>query len=256
MTLLGTGTSQGVPVIGCTCPVCNSPDPKDRRLRTAALLDWNGFRIAIDTGPDFRQQMLRTGTDRLDAVLMTHEHNDHIIGLDDIRPFNFMQWTDMPVYAHPRVQKELRQRFSYIFAKENRYPGTPRVRLHTITKDSAWELGGVPIQAIEVMHGKLPVLGFRFGDTAYLTDMRTIAEDEITKLQGVRKLVVSALHHDKHHSHMNLEEALGFVARIRPEEAYLIHISHHMGRYVDIQPRLPQGVQLAFDGLTIPVQDH
>lgn len=219
------------------------------------MVEWDGFTLAIDTGPDFRQQMLRTGVKKLDAVLMTHEHNDHIIGLDDVRPFNFMQWTDMQVYAHPRVQRELKQRFAYVFATENRYPGAPMVNLHTIDRDSVLEFNGLTVQAIEVMHGRLPVLGFRFGDVAYLTDMRKINDAEAAKLQGVRRLIVSALHHKPHHSHMNLEQALAFVERIAPEEAYLIHISHHMGRYANIQPRLPRGVQLGFDQLRIPISD-
>ncbi len=240
-------------MIGCTCPVCTSPDPKDQRLRTAALIKWDGVHLAIDTGPDFRQQMLRSGIEYLNGVLLTHEHNDHIIGLDDVRPFNFRQWTDMPVYAHPRVQDELKRRFAYIFATENRYPGAPMVELKHLDKDSVFDWGDLNVRAVEVMHGKLPVLGFRLNDVAYLTDMRTISDLQRDKLKGVRRLIVSALHHQEHHSHMNLQQALDFIAEIGPEEAFLIHISHRMGCYRNVQPDLPTGVQLAFDGLEIPL---
>lgn len=197
--------------------------------------------------------MLRAGIEHLNGVLLTHEHNDHIIGLDDVRPFNFRQWSDMPVYAHPRVQTELKKRFAYIFATEDRYPGAPRVELKHLDKDSVFEWGDLHVRAIEVMHGRLPVLGFRVNDVAYLTDMRTISDLQRDKLKGVKRLIVSALHHKEHHSHMNLQQALDFIAEIGPEEAFLIHISHSMGRYLDIQPDLPPGVQLAFDGLEIPL---
>ncbi len=240
-------------MIGCTCEVCTSPDPKDQRLRTAALLKWDGFHVAIDTGPDFRQQMLRAGIEHLNGILLTHEHNDHIIGLDDVRPFNFRQWIDMPVYAHPRVQRELQHRFAYIFATENRYPGAPMVDLKHLDKDSVFDWGALTVRAIEVMHGQLPVLGFRMNDVAYLTDMRTISDLQREKLKGVKRLIVSALHHKEHHSHMNLKQALSFIEEIGPEEAFLIHISHKMGRYTEVQPALPPGVQLAFDGLEIPL---
>ena len=249
--LTGTGTSQGVPVIGCDCEVCTSMDERDKRLRTAALICYGDRRIAIDCGPDFRQQMLRTGTQNLDAILLTHEHNDHIIGMDDVRPFNFQNWTDMPVYCTPRVQQSLRQRFSYVFASENRYPGAPMVQLHSISKDSPFEVAGMKVQPVEVMHGKMPVLGFRIHDFAYLTDVRSIAPAELEKLDGIRFLVLSALHRKEHHSHLNLDQALELAAQLGPEQAFLTHISHRMGRHEDVQRELPENVILGYDGLRI-----
>lgn len=250
MTLLGTGTSQGIPVIGCTCPVCRSVDPRDRRLRTAALLQAGGTTIAIDCGPDFRQQMLANRIDQLDAVLITHQHNDHIIGLDDVRPFNFLTWRDMPVYAAPPVMTELRRRFAYVF-EENPYPGAPRVQLLPIARDEMLSIGGLSIQPVEVWHGHLPVLGFRVGDLAYLTDVRTIAPEEMKKLKGLRCLVISALHRKPHHSHLSLDEALALIDRLQPEMAYLTHLSHRMGFHADVEDELPPHVRVGFDGLRI-----
>ncbi len=250
VTFLGTGTSQGVPVIGCECAVCRSADPRDQRLRTSALLQFDGFNYVIDSGPDFRQQMLRAGINRLSGVLLTHEHNDHIIGLDDIRPFNFMQKSDMPVYATARVADELRSRFSYIF-ESNPYPGAPQVKIIPIHKDTAFTLIGHTVTPIQVMHGKMPALGFRIGDFAYLTDMHTISKQEFEKLKGLRVLTVSALHHKPHHSHMNLEQAIAFARRVGAEETYFIHISHRMGLHRDIDAILPAGITMAYDGLQI-----
>jgi phosphoribosyl 1,2-cyclic phosphate phosphodiesterase len=250
VTLLGTGTSQGVPVIGCPCPVCHSADPRDQRLRTAALLRFGQQAIAIDCGPDFRQQMLRSKVQSLDAILFTHEHNDHIIGLDDVRPFNFQRRADMPVYCTPQVGRELRQRFAYVFALENRYPGAPMVHQHFISKDAPFEVCGLEIVPVEVLHGTLPVLGFRIGDFAYLTDVKTISKPELDKVLGVRYLVLNALHHKAHITHLNLEEALALIERIQPEQAFLTHISHSMGRYAEMQPLLPPNVALGYDGLS------
>lgn len=247
LTLLGTGTSQGVPVIGCDCLVCRSKDPKDARLRTSALLTADGFNVVIDVGPDFRQQMLRERVKQLDAVLLTHEHNDHVIGLDDIRPFNFSSGRPMAVYALPRVAGEVRKRFEYVF--QDPVPGVPRVELRTITAAHPVPIGGHLIQPIGIMHGRLPILGFRIGDLAYLTDVKWVPEQEWPKLEGVRTLVVSALHRHQHYAHMNLEEALAFIEKLKPDNAWLTHISHHMGLTRDINAILPDGVRLAYDGL-------
>lgn len=249
--MLGTGTSQGVPVLGCDCRVCRSADPRDQRLRTAALVQWGATTVAIDCGPDFRQQLLRAQIDHLDAIVMTHEHNDHLVGLDDVRPFNFKQQRDMPVYAHPRVQVQFRERFAYVFKDKNRYPGAPMVQLITIDKEAGFSIGGLSFQPVEVMHGNLPILGYRIGNAAYLTDVRSIAPAERAKLQNLDLLLISALHHTEHHSHLNLEQALDLIAELAPQQAYLIHMSHRMGLHAEIETQLPPGVGLGYDGLQL-----
>ena len=253
ITLLGTGTSQGIPIIGCDCEVCLSSDTKDQRLRTSVLVSEGGKNVVIDTGPDFRQQMLRSGVRRLDGVIITHEHNDHIIGLDDIRPFNFRQNFSMPVYSTARVLEELSARFSYVFAT-NPYPGAPSVKRCSINKKQPFSIAEIPFIPIEVMHGKMPVLGFRIGDLTYITDAKTIAEEELNKIKGSRILILNALHHKEHHSHLNLEEALAIIKEVNPEQAYLLHISHKMGLNKEINARLPEGVQLAYDMLELEAQ--
>ncbi len=246
VTLLGTGTSQGVPVIGCTCDTCLSLDEKDKRLRASVLIEFEDFKIAIDAGPDFRQQMLRAKVNRLDAILLTHEHNDHVIGLDDVRPFNFRQAMDMPIWALPRVLSELRERFSYAFSP-TKYPGSPGFDIQTIDIQKSIHINGIEIVPIEIMHGTLPIVGFRIGDFTYLTDLKKISDSAFEKIKGTRILVTNALHHDPHVAHMNLNEALDFVERVGAEQTYLTHVSHLMGKAEDTNPTLPKGVQLAFD---------
>lgn len=253
LTLLGTGTSQGVPVIGCDCPVCTSTDPKDKRLRTAALIRYGALHVAIDCGPDFRQQMLANQVGHLDAILVTHEHNDHIIGLDDVRPFNFRQRKDMPVYCQSRVCRELEQRFAYVFATQNRYPGAPMIQLVEIDANQQLDIEGLTIQTIPVMHGQLPILGFRFGPITYLTDVRTLSPEAKALAKDSEVLVINALHHEPHYSHLNLEQALSMIEELTPQRAYLTHMSHRMGRHADIQPQLPENVRMGWDGLEIRV---
>lgn len=252
VTILGSGTSQGIPVIGCTCDVCLSADPKDKRLRTSILLSSEQSNVVIDVGPDFRQQMLREGIASLDAAVITHEHNDHIIGLDDIRPFNFMRRMPLTVFATKRVQSELMDRFKYIF-DINPYPGAPRVALSNIDPDSVLEVGDFELRPIKVMHGFMPVLGFRVNDFTYITDAKTIEPEELNKAKYSDTLILNALHHKPHHSHLNLSEALELIAFLKPRQAYLTHISHNMGRYEDINKTLPENVSLAFDGLSFEI---
>jgi phosphoribosyl 1,2-cyclic phosphate phosphodiesterase len=252
-TFLGTGTSSGVPFIGCGCEVCASDDPRDNRLRTSAFLsiDHQGVttNIVVDSGPDFRQQMLREKINDISAIFYTHEHNDHIAGLDDVRAFNYRQQRPMPLFATPSVQAALKTRFAYGFA-ENPYPGAPRLTLNTINKNDIIKVNNVDFQPIEVMHGSLPVLGFRCADLTYITDCKTIDAVEFNKIRGTKILILDALHHSEHHSHLNLTQALEIVAEIKPERAYFTHCSHQIGRAVDINRTLPIGVELAYDGLS------
>jgi len=216
------------------------------------LINVGDKNIIIDTGPDFRQQMLREQINSLDAVLLTHEHNDHIIGIDDVRPFNFKFWRDMPVYGSKRVLDDLKDRFDYVFT-ENKYPGSPMLVLREISEAQKIEIEGIEIQPIGIMHGKLPILGFRIGDFTYMTDIKSISEEEAKKVKNSKVLVISALHHDEHHSHLNLQEALTMVKRLQPERAYFIHMSHRMGLHAEMDEQLPPNISLAFDGLKITV---
>lgn len=249
ITFLGTGTSQGIPVIGSSHPVCLSSNPKDKRLRVSVLIEWDNYVYVIDCGPDFRQQMLNAKCTKLDGIVYTHEHADHTAGLDDIRPFYFKQG-DIPVYAHKRVIKALEDRFEYIFETENKYAGAPGVTTHQI-ENKPFTLGGINVIPINGMHYKLQVFGFRFNDFAYLTDMKTVEDKEIEKLKGVKVLVVNALREEQHVSHFNLDEALAFIDKVKPEKAYLTHISHLLGFHDEVQQRLPKNVFLAYDNLQI-----
>ncbi|MGM0634859.1 MAG: MBL fold metallo-hydrolase [Bacteroidota bacterium] len=251
VTFLGTGTSQGIPIIGSDHPVCLSEDPKDNRLRVSALLEWDEYSYVIDCGPDFRQQMLTNNVKRLDGILLTHEHNDHLIGIDDVRPFYFRQG-DIALYCHKRVHNELKKRFSYIFKEQNKYPGVPTLAVNEID-DQPFMIGDKSVIPINVYHPKLQVYGFRLGDFAYITDAKIIPDSELDKLKGVKTLVLNALRKEQHHSHLNLEEALEVVQKIQPKKTYFTHISHHMGFHNEVQKELPENVFLAYDNLKINV---
>jgi phosphoribosyl 1,2-cyclic phosphate phosphodiesterase len=253
VTLLGTGTSQGVPVIGCTCEVCRSVDFRDKRLRTSVHVQANDVSLVIDTGPDFRQQMLRERVHTLDAVLFTHEHKDHTAGLDDIRAYNFRQNRDMPVYGRRQVLDILERDFAYAFA-EHKYPGIPQIVLHEIDREP-FTINGLPIIPIEVIHYKLPVLGFRIGDFSYITDANQIPESEFQKLKGSKVIVFDALQHEPHLSHFTLSEAVAILTELAPEQAYLTHISHRMGLHSVINKTLPPFIRLGYDGLRIELDD-
>ena len=249
ITFLGTGTSQGVPVIGCGCKVCISANVRDKRLRSSVLVEQGELGVVIDTGPDFRQQMLRCGCSNLNAVLFTHEHRDHISGLDDIRAFNYIQKSSMDIYGEERVMRALNSSFPYVFA-EKKYPGIPQVRKHTITTD-AFQIGEMKVIPIRMMHYRLPVLGFRLGDFAYLTDGNYIPEAEKEKLFGVKHLVVNALRREPHISHFTLSEAVSLIEELSPRMGYLTHISHQMGAYAELEKELPSRIRSAYDGLVL-----
>ncbi|MEI7831503.1 MAG: MBL fold metallo-hydrolase [Prolixibacteraceae bacterium] len=252
ITVLGTGTSQGVPVIACNCKVCSSKDSKDKRLRCAILVEDAGTTLLVDAGPDFRQQMLQHHVSNLDAVLLTHEHADHIFGLDDIRSFNWIRKAPMDIYCEKRVAENLKTIFNYAFA-ENRYPGTPQMELLPID-EKPFLVKGIEVTPIRMYHHKLPVHGFRFGKFAYLTDFNRIEPDELNKLKGVEVLIICALRRNSHISHLNLSEALDLVSQISPRRTYLTHMSHEMGMHADLLGELPNGVEPAFDGLVIGVE--
>lgn len=249
ITFLGTGTSQGIPVIGSTHPVCLSEDLRDKRLRTSAFVEVDGKNFVIDTGPDFRQQMLVNNIDRIDAVLFTHEHRDHTAGFDDIRPFNFMQKQDMPIYCSARVAEAMRRDYAYVF-EANKYPGAPGAIIHEI-ENQPFHAEGVEVVPIEVFHMNLSVFGFRIKDLTYITDAKTIDIKEKEKIKGSKVLVLNCLRIEEHYSHFNLEEALALVEELKPERAYFTHISHLLGFHKEVSKLLPQNVHLAYDGLQI-----
>jgi len=249
VTFLGTGTSQGIPVIGSTHPVCLSENKKDKRLRVSVLIEWGNYTYVIDCGPDFRTQMLRADCNRIDGILFTHEHADHTAGLDDIRPFFFRQG-DIPIYAHKRVLGELRRRFDYIFTTENKYPGVPNV-IENEVQNTSFVLQDMKVVPIEGFHYKLQVFGYRFGNFAYITDMKTISEAELGKLENLDVLVINALREEEHISHFNLKQALEIITKLQPQKAYLTHISHHLGFHNEVEAKLPDNVFLAYDELQI-----
>ncbi len=249
VTFLGTGTSQGVPVIACECEVCRSLDFRDKRLRVSVHLQIGDKSLVIDSGPDFRQQVLRERIKTLDALLFTHEHKDHTAGMDDIRAFNFFQGKAMPVYGRPTVLEQLKREFAYVFSGPQ-YPGIPQVELQPI-HNAPFVVEGIEVIPVEVMHYQLPVYGFRIGDFSYITDANYIAEGELDKIKGSRVIVLNALRREPHISHFTLDQAVELLRELQPEKGFLTHISHQMGRHAEVDPLLPPNVHLAFDGLKI-----
>lgn len=251
ITFLGTGTSQGIPMIANNHPVCLSTDAKDKRLRSSVMISWDDVNYIIDCGPDFRQQILREKVQSINGVLFTHEHSDHTAGLDDLRPFCY-QMEAVPVYARERVLDNLKVRFAYIFETENRYPGAPKLEENVITNEPFW-LSGVEVMPIEVMHGGLPITAYRFNNVAYITDLKTISESEKQKLQNLDVLVLNALRIEQHPTHVNLSEALMLVDELKPKKTYFTHISHKLGFHAEIQKQLPDNVFLSYDGLQVNI---
>lgn len=249
ITLLGTGTSQGVPVVGCQCAACLSQDPRDHRLRTSAFVEVDGVNVLIDAGPDLRQQLLNNHITRVDAILVTHEHKDHLGGLDDIRPVCFMMKESMNVYGLQRVLNVVRKDYDYAF-KPNPYPGVPSFVLNPV-KDDEFFVKNIPVVPIHIRHLTLPILGYRIGNLAYITDASFIAESELKKLQDLDVLIINALRIREHYSHFNLEQALNIIQQLQPKHAYLTHISDKMGPYAEIAPLLPDNVTMGYDGLSI-----
>ncbi len=248
---LGTGTSQGIPIIGCQCKVCQSTDPRDHRLRSSVYVESSETKILIDIGPDFRQQFLANKLTTIDMILITHEHNDHIIGLDDIRAINFTQNKSIPIYAHKRVLTQIRERFAYIF-NQKPYPGIPKVELHEIS-DSPFQFNDITITPINIEHGSIPIYGFRLDDFTYITDANRIPEAEYTKIKNSKVLIINALRREEHYSHFNLDEALIEVKKINPDSAYLTHLSHRMGLTSEWSQQLPKRVRPLNDKMEIEI---
>lgn len=249
ITFLGTGTSQGVPIIACNCEICQSDDTRDKRLRSSILIEEKGKTFVIDTGPDFRQQMLRENVKKMDAIIFTHEHKDHTAGFDDIRAFNYVSKKKMEVYASANVQEAIKREFAYIFSSF-KYPGIPEINLHLL-ENKLTTIDGVDFMPIEVMHYKLPVFGFRINDFTYITDANYISDKEKEKIKGSKVIVLNALRRETHISHFTLEQAIELVQELKPEKAYFTHISHQLGLHADVAKELPSNIELAYDGLKI-----
>ena len=250
ITFLGTGTSQGVPIISCPCEVCHSKDPRDNRLRSSVWIETEGLSIVIDAGPDFRQQMLRYNVNKLDAIIFTHSHKDHISGLDDVRAYNYFQQKPMDVYATEETQQALRREYAYIFENAH-YPGVPQINLHTIQADQKFSINGLEIVPIKVLHYKMEVLGFRVNDFTYITDANEIAAEQIEKIKNSKYLVLNALRRKKHISHYTLQEAIEMAKIINSRETYFTHISHQLGLHAEVEKELPEKIFLAYDGLIL-----
>ena len=250
LTFLGTGTSCGVPTIGCQCYTCSSTDPHDKRLRCSALIETDTTRVLIDCGPDFRQQIMPQPFRKIDGILITHAHYDHMGGMDDIRPY--CQFGEINVYADPIARQAMLEMLPYCFA-EHRYPGVPAIQLHEIHKHEPFTIGDLDIMPLEVMHHDLPILGYRIGALAYITDMKTIDEGELDYLQGVDTLIVNALRQKPHHSHQTLDEAVTFARRVGARQTWLIHSSHDIGRHEEVNASLPSDIQMAYDGQMIEI---
>lgn len=253
LTFLGTGTSTGVPQMRCHCPVCTSTDPRDRRLRTSALVETGGRRLLIDCGPDLRAQLLGVGSPDLDALLVTHTHYDHVGGIDDMRPY-CNRGRHFPVYCRHDVADDLRRRVPYCFA-EHPYPGVPSFDLRIVDPDRPFSVGGLTVVPLPVMHYRLPIIGFLIGPLAYITDCKEMPPSTLTLLEGVDTLVINALRREPHLSHMNLDDALSVISEVRPRQAYLTHLSHDMGLHAMVEPTLPKGVAIAFDGLSVAIPE-
>lgn len=252
ITFLGTGTSQGVPVIACNCKVCSSNDPRDKRLRCSILIESPTTTIAVDVGPDFRYQMLREKVKKLHAIIITHEHRDHVGGLDEVRAFNFIQKKEMDIYCTPHVHKELAQQFSYAFA-ETKYPGAPELNIQHINSNDPIVIGDITLQPIEVLHYKLPVLGFRINQFTYITDANFIKPDEMKKIEGTEIFVLNALHYDDHISHYNIPQAIEVMNKIQPKQGIFVHMSHRLGLHEEEEKKLPPYIRFAYDGMKIEI---
>lgn len=252
ITFLGTGTSQGIPVINCTCAVCNSANVKDKRLRTSVWIQTETNSLVIDIGPDFRQQVLSNKLERVDALLLTHEHADHTAGLDDIRPINFSMKQKIPLYAELRVIQDLSQRFYYVFG-ESDYPGLPQLDLREVEINKPFKIHDDVIHPIRIAHGMLDILGFKIGEFVYITDAKSISDDVIDQIKHCKILVLNALRHKEHHSHLNLSQALNYIKKINPAQAYLTHISHQLGLHEDVEKNLDTNIHLAYDGLALQI---